>query len=175
MKNEKLVEATMLALTGKLKNEGYRNGRYVENDPESEEALKNLRKSHPSDIIQLGGDGSDTFKYKDYFIELRPETTVDDNEGTLEMDFVVFENEDDMGTDYDLNICNDYADILHLAKYWSFVKKCIEDNVKNMKTRDAEKKKKKKAYDDALNKLINASGLSKDDVLQLVNAINANK
>ncbi len=175
MKNEKLVEATVLALTGKLKNEGYRNGRYVENDPESEEALKNLRKNHPSDIIQLGGDDSDIFKYKDYFIELRPETTVDDNEGTLEMDFAVFENEDDMGTDYDLNICNDYADTLNPAKYWSFVKKCIEDSVEHMKTRDAEMKEKQKAYDDALNKLINASGLSKDDVLQLVNAINANK
>lgn len=123
-----LVEATMLALQGKLKTEGYNNGRYVENDPESEEALLNLIKNHPVDIVPVYDEANCTiFKYKDYFIELRPETMTDENEGTLEMDFAVFENENDLNTDYNLNVYSEYWDILDTEKYWSFVKDCIAD------------------------------------------------
>ena len=123
---ENLVEATMLALQGKLKVESYRNGRYVEDDPESKKALLNLIKNHPEDIVPLNHDDFCTvFKYKGYFVELRPETMTDENKGELQMDFVVFENEKDLNTDYELNVCNEYSNILDAKQYWNFVKDCI--------------------------------------------------
>lgn len=70
------------------------------------------------------------FQYEDLFVELRTETLTDES-GNLEMDFVVFESEEDMNTDYELNIVNDYYNIENPQKYWEYVKDIINNAREN--------------------------------------------
>ena len=108
------------------KTESFVDGRYAE-DVYTEQ-IDNVLKNYPKDVTCL--DDDQCFKYKDLYVELRPETTTDVND-VPEMDFVVFETEEDMNTDYEQNIGVDYYDISDANKYWQYVKDYCDAIIKS--------------------------------------------
>lgn len=112
----KLEEATRLALQGKLV-EGF------EEEEKYDKEIDTVLKNFPADFERI--DDDQCFKYKNIFVELRPETVTDVND-VPEMDFAVFETEEDMNTDYEQNIGVDYWDISNPEAYWNYVKSYCE-------------------------------------------------
>ena len=68
--------------------------------------------------------GDYAFQYEDLFIELRTETLTDEN-NCWEMDFAIFKSIEDMNTDYDLNIADDYWNIENSKEYWEHIQDII--------------------------------------------------
>lgn len=64
--------------------------------------------------------GDNAFKYEGLYIELRPETIFNDTDD-IEMDFAIFETEEDMNTDYELHLRTDYFSIVSPIDFWCYV------------------------------------------------------
>ena len=96
-----------------------------EKDLEIEKYLEEIFKA--SKYYGFKHIGCGCFKYKDLYIELREETITDIN-GIYEMDYAVFENEEDMNTDYELNIMTDYMSIENAIEFWQYLKAEIDTN-----------------------------------------------
>lgn len=100
---------------------------------EADDLFKNIFKAKPSDIEHIGDN---CFKYKDLYIELRPDTITNINDAP-EMDFAIFKTESDMNTDYELNIGTDYGSMLVPHRYWesvkSFCDRVMESNKRESK------------------------------------------
>lgn len=73
----------------------------------------------PLDFKYFGGS---TFIYKGLFVELREETIKSYEDNILQMDFVIFETEEDLNTDYEMNIGVGYYEIENAEKYWDYVR-----------------------------------------------------
>lgn len=65
--------------------------------------------------------GDNAFKYEGLYIELRPETMFE-NADDIEMDFAIFETEEDMNTDYELNLGVGFFGIKSAYNFWKYVK-----------------------------------------------------
>ena len=70
--------------------------------------------------IEVKHLGNYAYEYKGLYIELRPDTIFTDNTPP-EMDFAIFEDEEDMNTDYELNIGTGYAAMTPYYRYWEAV------------------------------------------------------
>lgn len=128
---EKLTEATMRALQGKL-NEGWTaDGRDCWDVYEKE--LNALVKNAP-DTFKPYGEYNFIYTPKNVYVALRPETLTDENDGKPEMDFVIFATADDMISDYDSNIGIDWQDISDPEKYWEYVAKYANKVADKFKT-----------------------------------------
>lgn len=99
------------------------------NEEEQEEKLADIyEEATKQNFEPLGEIGSNCYKYNGYFIELRLETLNEDNE----IDFVIFESEEDLNKDFELNILNDYYDINNAKEFWQY----IAQRVKHIKEKD---------------------------------------
>lgn len=128
---DKLTEATMRALQGKL-NEGWTaDGRDCWDVYEKE--LNALVKNAP-DTFKPYGEYNFIYTPKNVYVALRPETLTDENDGKPEMDFVIFATADDMTSDYDSNIGIDWQDISDPEKYWEYVAKYADKVADKFKT-----------------------------------------
>ena len=83
-----------------------------------EELLNKIFEQKPKEIEYLG---CNAFKYRDLFIELRPETYCTENE-IPEIDFAIFETEEDMNTDYELNLGVGFFGMKPAYNFWRYVK-----------------------------------------------------
>lgn len=109
---DKLTEATMRALQGKLQEN-------TKDETKFSNEIQELKDNAPKEFKYLS-DNAYLYTPKNVYVELRPETVYDDIDEVY-MDFAVFETEDDMNTDYEKNIGNEYHDILNPIEYWKFV------------------------------------------------------
>lgn len=99
------------------------------NEEEQEEMLTNIyEEATKQNFEPLEDIGSTCYKYNGYFIEIRLETLNEDKE----MDFVIFESEEDLNTDYELNILNDYYNINNAKEFWQY----IAQSVKHIKEKE---------------------------------------
>ena len=95
----------------------------------AEDLFEKIKENVPVDIKHIGDN---CYTYKGLFIELRPETIFTDNTPP-EMDFVVFETEEDMNTDYELNMGVDYLPMTPYYRYWEGVKLYCDKLLKDTK------------------------------------------
>ena len=84
---------------------------------DTDKLLEDILNNVPVEVKHLGNYA---YEYKGLYIELRPDTIFTDNTPP-EMDFAVFENEEDMDIDYELNIGTDYAAMTPYYRYWEAV------------------------------------------------------
>ena len=168
-----LLEATALFLEGKLKTESYYHSLENYNEQEANEAYRNLVRQHPADIKPRNdSDDCEVFDYKDgLVIELHPETMTDENKGKLEVDYAIFDSEEDRKNGYDWNILVDFGDILKPDKYWNIVKEWAVKARANSEQREKEATRGEQNKESAINELVNKSGLSRERVLELINII----
>lgn len=96
-----------------------------EKDLEIEKYLEEILKA--SKYYGFKHIGCDCYKYKNVYVELREETITDIN-GIYEMDYAVFETEEDMNNDYELNIMTDYMAIENAIEFWQDLKATIDRN-----------------------------------------------
>lgn len=97
----------------------------MEKEKELEKYLEEILKT--SKYYGFEHIGCDCYKYKNVYVELREETITDIN-GNYEMDYAVFETEEDMNTDYELNIMTDYMSIENAKEFWQYLQKVIDRN-----------------------------------------------
>lgn len=84
---------------------------------DTDKALEDILNNVPVEVKHLGDYA---YEYKGLYIELRPDTIFTDNTPP-EMDFAVFEDEEDMNIDYELNIGTGYAAMTPYYRYWEAV------------------------------------------------------
>lgn len=128
-------DATIKAILDKLKNSGYgvleesKESDKQDKETLAEDLFEKIKENVPVDIKHIGDN---CYTYKGLFIELRPETIFTDNTPP-EMDFVVFETEEDMNTDYELNMGVDYLPMTPHYRYWEGVKLYCDKLLKDTK------------------------------------------
>ena len=84
---------------------------------DTDKLLEDILNNVPVEVKHLGNYA---YEYKGLYIELRPDTIFTDNTPP-EMDFAIFEDEEDMNTDYELNIGTGYAAMTPYYRYWEAV------------------------------------------------------
>ena len=90
------------------------------------ELLNKIFEAKPNDFEYLGDNA---FKHRGLFVELRPETYCTDNE-IPEIDFAIFETEEDMNTDYESNLGVDYFAMKPAYNFWKYVRLYCDNIIK---------------------------------------------
>lgn len=88
---------------------------------DKEKLYDNIFENAPLDFKYFGGS---TFIYKGLFVELREDTIkmYEEDNYYFQMDFAIFETEEDLNTDYDLNIGVGYYEMQPYEEYWNYVR-----------------------------------------------------